>query len=386
MLPCSSLDDHMRIKWKTLLVAAASLVTGAVLYTILFVELHQGHRHDEVSRRQREEFEVDRLPLLEERVADAHYQRHGRKTDSKSQDSVNRHSLTKVRLGMAELATNLKYPRRQLSQDGAIESGQDTPDSSGRFRIKQPFHFPQPHYSKADGFLLKSRWVLQLQNFLSTVEGNQVSLVTANQEHQDVVLNWLISAYTVASPPLKNILVLTLDKPLHDLLQARGIATMHISPGMIIEPSAGITRAFSQVHIVRLTVVRLINHYGYDLVNYDSDAILLKNPQIYFEKHKHADMIGTFGKGPMGLFKEWGVTLNTGVLLFRSNQAIGKWTHCAAHGVVSLVPTLSWWRCESLGARFVLDVLFPTSHPITVRTGSVGSVRGNEAKTSVSLS
>ena len=39
-----------------------------------------------------------------------------------------------------------------------------------------------------------------------------------------------------------------------------------------------------------------------------------------------------------------------------------------------------------LGVRFVLDVLFPTSHPITVRTGSVGSVRGNEAKTSVSLS
>ena len=74
---------------------------------------------------------------------------------------------------------------------------------------------------------------------------------------------------------------------------------------------------------MRLTVVRLINHYGYDLVNYDSDAILLKNPQIYFEKHKHTDMIGTFGKGPMGLFKEW---VNTGVLLFRSNQAIGEWT------------------------------------------------------------
>ena len=89
MLPCSSLDDHMRIKWKTLLVAAASLVTGAILYTVLFVELHQDHRHGEVSRRQREEFEIDRLPLLEERVADTHYQRHGRKADSKSQDSVN---------------------------------------------------------------------------------------------------------------------------------------------------------------------------------------------------------------------------------------------------------------------------------------------------------
>ena len=98
VLPCISLDDQMRIKWKTLLVAATSLVAGAILYTVLFVELHQGHRHGEVSRRQREEFEMDRLPLLEERVVDTHYQRHGRKTDSKSHDSVSRHSLTKVRL------------------------------------------------------------------------------------------------------------------------------------------------------------------------------------------------------------------------------------------------------------------------------------------------
>ena len=337
----------MRIKWKTLLVAAASLVAGAILYTVLFVELHQGHRHGEVSRRQREEFEMDRLPLLEERVVDTHYQRHGRKTDSKSRDSVSRHSLTKVRLEMAELATSLKYPRRHLSQDG-VEYSQNVHDSSGRFRIKQPFHFPQPHYSKADSFLLKSRWVLQLQNFLSTVEGNQVSLVTANQEHQDVVLNWLISAYTVANPPLKNVLVLTLDEPLHNLLQGQGIATLHISPGIIIEPSAGITRAFSQVHIVRLTVVRLINHYGYDLVNYDSDAILLKSPQIYFEKHKHADMIGTFGKGPMGLFKEWGVTLNTGVLLFRSNQAIGKWTCSVAVVPDSFILRLSYFHISKL--------------------------------------
>ena len=318
----------MRVKWRTLAVATASLTVGAILYTVMFVQ--QGQRLQEVSTT---ELEVDGLLLAGETMPDASYQRqrHGRRlvgSQDMNHDSYRR-SISKLKEDLAQLTSHLRMPPRHLSQDLHDTPTKDhsdtrTTSTSGRFHIKPPFHFPQPHYSRPDSVLHQSHWVQQLHDFLSTVEGNQVSLVTANQEHRDVVLNWLISAYMVAKPPVKNVLVLTLDKPLHDLLQGRGIPTLYISPGMVIDPSAGITRAFSQVHIVRLTLVRLINHYGFDLVNYDSDAILLKNPQPYFDKFTHADMIGTFGKGPASLFREWGVTLNTGVLLFRSNDNIGK--------------------------------------------------------------
>ena len=195
---------------------------------------------------------------------------------------------------------------------------------SHNFLVMWPFHFPQPRYSKSTQELLKSKWVTHLQDYLKTVDGRQVSIVTSSIEHTEILFNWLISAYLVADPPLKNILVLTLDKSLHDLAQSHGFASLYVSPEMVIDPKAKITRVFSQVHIVRLAVVRLMNHYGYDVVNYDCDAILLKNPQTIFDSHKDSDMIGTFGKGPSHLFAKWGVTLNTGVMLLRSSAKLGE--------------------------------------------------------------
>ena len=198
------------------------------------------------------------------------------------------------------------------------------------FKLRSTFHFPQPVFSRLDSVLLSSEWTRRLREFLSTVRGfpPQVSLVTATQEHQDVVLNWLISATIMVSPPLRNILVLCMGVEMCDLLNTRKIPSLYVSPEMVIGPAANITRVFSQVHIVRMNVLRLMNAYGYNVVNYDSDAILLKNPQVIFDREKNADMIGTFGKGPNRLFEKWGVTLNTGVLLFRANSRIGEYFTC----------------------------------------------------------
>ena len=201
------------------------------------------------------------------------------------------------------------------------------------FTIREPFNFPLPHYSLGKHELLRSQWISDLQSFLRSVRGTQVSLVTASVEHQDVLLNWLISASLVVSPPLQNVLVLTLDQSVYDLISGRNISTLFVSEKMVISPSANVTRRFSQVHVVRLSVLRLLNHYGFSVVNYDCDAILLKNPQLIFDGHKDADLIGTFGKGPGQLYVKWGITLNTGVMLLRSNSKIGgyyndKEGHC----------------------------------------------------------
>ena len=87
-------------------------------------------------------------------------------------------------------------------------------------------------------------------------------------------------------------------------------------------------QVFSQVHLVRLAVLRLINHYGYDVVNYDCDAIPLKNLGPVFNKYKDADIVGTFGKGPSILYEKWGVTLNVGVMLLQSNSRTGNYYCC----------------------------------------------------------
>ena len=192
------------------------------------------------------------------------------------------------------------------------------------FTIHEPFHFPLPHYSRDKLSLLASPWVTQLRTFLRGVRGTQISMVTASVEHRDVLLNWLISATLVAHPPLPEVLVLTLDHSVFQLTSTRNISTLFVSQDMVIRESAGVTRRFSQVHVVRLSVLRLLNHYGFSVVNYDCDAILLKNPQSIFDGHKDADIIGTFGKGPGQLYVKWGITLNTGVMLLRSNPKTGE--------------------------------------------------------------
>ena len=192
--------------------------------------------------------------------------------------------------------------------------------------VSSSFHFPQPHYSKPDRIILKSAWVHSLKDYLDSVQGKQISLVTSSREHTDVLLNWLISAYLIAKPPLDNVLVLSMDKELHTTLDVHGFSSLYVSAEMVISPRANITRVFSQVHIVRLSVIRLINHLGFDVINYDCDAILLKNPQRLFDSKKDVDLIGTFGRGPITLYKKWGVTLNTGVMMIRANERIGKIT------------------------------------------------------------
>lgn len=212
--------------------------------------------------------------------------------------------------GKRTMATSTEKPAQRTAETG--------------FTIRNPFHFPMPHFSLPDQELLRSSWVSKLQEFLSGVTGGQVSLVTASIEHQDVLLNWLISAHLIATPPLQNVLVLTLDESLHETVSSRGLSSLYVSETMVISPKAGVTRRFSQVHVVRLSVIRLMLHYGFTVVNYDCDAIVLRNPQPIFDGHPDADVIGTFGKGPNSLFLKWGVTLNTGVMLMRSNAKLGE--------------------------------------------------------------
>ncbi len=115
-----------------------------------------------------------------------------------------------------------------------------------------------------------------------------------------------------------------MDDKLHNTLVTRGIPSLYIHKDMIVRPSADVPRVFSQVHVTRMVLWRLINHYGYDVINYDCDAIPLKNLQPIFDENKEIDLIGTFGKGPDGLYKKWGVTLNTGVMVLRATKNMGK--------------------------------------------------------------
>ncbi len=220
------------------------------------------------------------------------------------------------------VAKQSSFPMRSnlgIKQEPAQEQG----GVQEEFKIVRPFNFPQPSFSRPTHILLRSRWVTDLQNYLRTAHGKEISLVTSSKEHGPVLLNWLIAAHVKIKDPVVDVMVLSLDAKLHSTLVTRGIPSVYVHKEMVVNPKVSVPRVFSQVHVVRMAMIRLMNHYGYDIINYDCDAVLLKNPQPIFDKYKTADLIGTFGKGPDVLYRKWGVCLNTGVMVLRATKNMG---------------------------------------------------------------
>ena len=116
-----------------------------------------------------------------------------------------------------------------------------------------------------------------------------------------------------------------------------------------------------------MTVLRLITHWGYDVVMYDSDAIVLQDPQPLFDGFPGVELVGSAGQGPASIGHMWGRTLCTGVLLLRSTHHLGTHTviiiiierkaHCHYTGkFVLLYQTFFlfaevWWEKMSKVAR-----------------------------------
>ena len=198
-----------------------------------------------------------------------------------------------------------------------------------RFAIHKLLSLPEPAATRSLRKLLQSEWVGQLQAYLETVSSGPVTLVSSDYGYREVLLNWLISATVRVAKPLSNILVLSLDASLYHLLVNRSISCIHVSPGALLKPSIKLSRhvSFTQVHVMRLTVMRLINHWGFDVANYDTDALILKNPEhfYYTGSLKDRNFIGSFGHFPKTVLREWGVAVCIGVVFIRSSPQTGSY-------------------------------------------------------------
>ena len=208
----------------------------------------------------------------------------------------------------------------------------DVPASlPGSFEIRQPFSLPVPFATLPLEQILHTEWLQALKDFLHTLkpDSGPVTIVSSDYKYSEVLLNWLISALIRVDRPLSNVLVLSLDSSLHALLQRRGFASIHVPPESLVRPAL-IAKlkyhvAFTQVHILRLTVMRFISHWGFDVANYDTDAIIMKNPEpLYYKQYKTSDFIGSYGHFPQEMQREWGIAVCIGVVMIKSSKQTGK--------------------------------------------------------------
>ena len=209
-----------------------------------------------------------------------------------------------------------------------IGRGLDFMSPAVNFSVQESLTLPFPSATQPVEDLLQQNWVRDLHQIIAQIPQNSTPIftVTCNSEYQDVLLNWLIAAKTQVNPPITNIVILSLDKELYVLLVSRNIQCV------LVEPSSYIKRAlldegmevFYQILVLRLTAIRLINHWGYDAANVDTDAVVLRNPEPLFSMYRDSDMIASYGKFPYNLKAKWGATMCGGMFLIRSSTSSGN--------------------------------------------------------------
>lgn len=172
---------------------------------------------------------------------------------------------------------------------------------------------------KNDSEILSAQWVTDLKRILSPPKtGNHLSVVFGNYDYMESVLNWLIAARVRLKPPLTDIIIFCLDDRTHKVLSQRNIPSVYIDQSTIFKSSG------FYFWITRLTVFRLLNSFGHNVMAFDSDAIVLKNPQKLLKEHETSDIVGSAGTFPPTLGNVWRFTVCMGVILFRSTPRTGE--------------------------------------------------------------
>ena len=187
------------------------------------------------------------------------------------------------------------------------------------------------HFLKSREELEKVEWLATLHNYLLTLNKSvspHLNMVNGDYNHRYLMENWIVAAMMILNPPLRNVLVLSLDKELCDYI-ATGIHTCSldvtcivVSVNSIFSSEAG--EYWETGTMTRPVTLSLINYWGYDVATYDSDAVILKNPQELYEDHPNTHLISSASKWPYYLGKHWGFTLCTGAMLLRASPAMGE--------------------------------------------------------------
>jgi len=196
---------------------------------------------------------------------------------------------------------------------------------SGDVHLDSDFKLPWPD-SISLAKLKKTKWLHNLHHFAKNKEPGPITIVAADSGYVEGVLNWLIGTTLMLKEPMRNVLIVTNDLPLHTFLTCKNITTLHVPwEDVVLNTPKGpfdfLGAGMVQLLVVRVGVIKVLNYWGYDVRNYDADAIVLRNPLHIYEQYPDSDVVGTYGgMMPYDLYSKWGVVLCMGASMFRSTN------------------------------------------------------------------
>ena len=192
-----------------------------------------------------------------------------------------------------------------------------------------PKSLPYHKYVKKPDDIQRTLWITQLYQFLKSLNHSispHINMVLGDSHHMDLVMNWIIAAHVRLDPPLHNIMVISIDQKLCDLLVSKKVPVTCITilPETFLASTG--PESYQQGIKTRLLVLRLINFWGYDVASYDSDAILLRNPQHLYDSYPDVQLFAGSVRHPPDVVAQWGFTVCGGTLIVRSHPSTGMYS------------------------------------------------------------
>ena len=192
-----------------------------------------------------------------------------------------------------------------------------------------PQSLPYAAHLKSVHDIQHALWTTQLYVFLKSLKHSvspHVNMVFGDSHHLDLVLNWIVAAHLRLNPPLHNIMVLSVDQPLCDFLASKKLQVTCIAVPSESILASTLNTTYEQGIKSRLVVLRVINFWGYDVASYDSDAILLRNPQPLIDSHPNVQVLGGASFIPRAFAEHHGIVrfaVCGGTLIVRSHPSTG---------------------------------------------------------------
>ena len=189
-----------------------------------------------------------------------------------------------------------------------------------------PETLPYAMYLKSIDDIQQASWTRKLYKFLNGLDlsiSPHVNMVFGDSNHTELVLNWIIAAYVRLHPPLHNIMVLSVDQPLCDLLEFKKVKVTCIAvPPQSFLASAG-HDSYEQGIKTRFIVLRVMNFWGYDVASYDCDAVIRRNPQPLYDGYPEAQIFTAASYNPPASPDIWGFSICGGTLFVKSHPSTG---------------------------------------------------------------
>ena len=201
-------------------------------------------------------------------------------------------------------------------------------------KLLDDFLLPYPNLTFTASKMLRSHWVVNMKRKLDEAKlGKQLTFVMVSSNYFSTLLNWMVHAKLHAASTLNNLIVVCADEKSHNTLTKKGILSVVIKTTDVIKNLSDIDGAvFHARVVVRLTVLRLLSYWGFDVFQMDIDALLVKNIQPIFDHFSDTDMVASIVErykcAPSTAFKAWKFCICTGAVLIRSNPNTGMFRHC----------------------------------------------------------